>query len=198
MPHICVRSLELHAGYLVIVAVRHSTNHNHESCIWQLWEVTSSFFACALCQIRRWSLVASPPLLPHLPNLTCTFFQKHLHPLLPNPFGIIEIFQRQPLLKSLQKICNCCLPVQGSISQLFQTVLSWDNGPMLLPEKPSHPYFLPLVDYTNVRLPHHFGKLLQGEFRLLQANWGFAFSRTHVRRIIALIICIEFVIRNLW
>jgi hypothetical protein len=69
---------------------------------------------------------------------------------------------------------------------------------MLLLEKPSHPYFLPLVEGTKVGLPHLFGKLLQGEFRLLQADWGFAFSPAQVRRIIALGICIEFVIRNLW
>jgi len=100
--------------------------------------------------------------------------------------------------KSPKKICNRHLPAQGSISLLFQTVLSRNNGPMLLLEKPSHPYFLPIVECTNVGLPHPFGKLLQGEFRLLQASWGFSFSPAQVRRIIALIICIEFVIRNLW
>jgi len=76
--------------------------------------------------------------------------------------------------------------------------LSPDNGPMLPLEKPSHPYFLPLVECTKVGLPHPFDKLLQGEFRLLQADWGFTFSPAQARRIIALIICIEFVIRNLW
>ena len=64
---------------------------------------------------------------------------------------------------------------------LFQTVLSRDNGPMLPLETPSHPYFLPLVECTKVGLPHSFGKLLQGEFRLLQADWGFAFNPTQVR-----------------
>ena len=139
MPQICVQSLELHAGCLVIVTVWHSMNHNHESCICQLWMVTSRFFAHALCQICHQSLVASPPLLPGLSNVTCTFLQKHLHP---------------------------C--------------------------------FLPLVERTTVRLPHPFGKLLEGEFRLLQADWGFAFSPAHVRQIIALIICIELVQSNLW
>jgi len=69
---------------------------------------------------------------------------------------------------------------------------------MLVLEKPSHPYFLPLVECPKVGLPHPFGKLLQGEFRLLQADWGFAFSPAQVGRIIALILCITFVIRNLW
>jgi len=169
---------------------------------WKLYLATLghylSLFSRALTQICRWSLVASPSLLPRLPNITCTFLHKHLHPLSLNPFGIIEILHWQPGLKSLQKICNRHLPAQGSISQLFQTVLSWDNRPMPLLEKPSHPYFLPLVEGTKVGLPHHFGKLLPGEFRLLQANWGFAVSPAQVRRIIALSICIEFVTRNLW
>jgi len=43
VPHIWARSLELHPGCLVIVAVWHSMNHNHESCTWQLWEVNSRF-----------------------------------------------------------------------------------------------------------------------------------------------------------
>jgi hypothetical protein len=79
-------------------------------------------------------------------------------------------FYRQPLLESLQKICNRYLPVQGSISLLFQTVLSHDSGPIVLLEKPSHPYFLPLVECTKVWLPDPFGKLLQGEFHFLQAS----------------------------
>jgi hypothetical protein len=157
-----------------------------------------SFFAPALSQICRRSLVASPSLLPHLLNLTYTFYQKHLHPLLPNPFSIIASFQWQPGLESLQKISNGYLPVQRSISQLFQTVLSRDNRPILPLKKPSHPYFLPLVEGTKVGLPHPFVKLLQGEFRLLQASWGFAFTTAQVQRMIALSICIGFVIRNFW
>jgi len=160
MPHICVRSLELRAGCRVIVTIRHSTNHIHESCIWQLWDVTSRVFDRVLSQIRLRSAVTSRSLLPRLPNLTCTFLQKHLHLLLLNLFGIIKIFQRQPGLESFQKICNCHLPVQGSISQLFQTVLSWDNGPMLLLEIPSHPFFLPVVEGTKVGLPHPTAKCI--------------------------------------
>jgi hypothetical protein len=198
MTHIWVQILEMHAGCRVIVPIQHSTNYNNESCIWQLWDVTSQLIAHELSQIRRPSFVASPSLLPRLPNLTCTFLQKHLHPLSPNPSGNSEIFQRLPGLKSLQKICNRCRPAQGSISQLVQIVLSQNNRPMLLLEKPSHPYILPLVDGTNVGLPHPFDKLLQGEFRSLQANRGFAFSPAQVRQILALSICIEFVIRNIW
>jgi len=87
--------------------------------------------------------------------------------------------------------------MQGSISNLFQSVLPPDNGPMLLLEKPRHPYCLPLVERTIVGLPHPFGKLLQGELRLLQANWGFAFSTAQVRRIVALLSCIIFVVGQL-
>ena len=198
MPHICVQSSELHAGSLVIVAIWNWTNHNPESCICQLWKAIFRFLACAFCQICRRSLVASPPLLSRLPKLTCTILQNHLHPLLSNSFGSIEIFQRQPGFESLQKICNRRLPVQGSIPQLDQTVLCRDNGPNLFLEKPSHPSFLPLVEHTKVRLPHSIGKLLQGEFHLLQADCSCAFSPTQVRRIIALILGIEFFIRNLW
>jgi len=165
--------------------------------MWQLWNVTSQFFARALSQICRWSLVASPSLLPRLPNLTCTFFPKYLHPLSPNPFSIIEILQT-PGIESLQKICNRHLLVQGSLSQPFQTVLSRNNRPILLLEKPSHPYFLALVECNKVGLPYPFAKLLQGEFCLLQAHWGFAFSPTQVQQIITLSICIEFVMSNLW
>jgi len=51
---------------------------------------------------------------------------------------------------------------------------------MLLLPKRSHPYFLPLVECTKVGLPHPFAKLLQGEFRLLKADWGFAFGPAQV------------------
>jgi hypothetical protein len=68
---------------------------------------------------------------------------------------------------------------------------------MLHLEKPSHPYFLRLVEGTKLGLPYPFGKLRQGEFRLPQADWGMAFSRAQVRRIIVLSIYVEFVIRNL-
>jgi len=79
--------------------------------------------------------------------------------------------------------------VHGSISNLFQSVLPPDNRPMLLLEKPHHPYFLLFVERTIVGLPHPFGKLLQGELRLLQANWEFAICTTQVRRIVAFISC---------
>ena len=151
----------------------------------------------ALYQICRRSHVASPSLLSRLPNLTCTFLQTPFNPLLLSPFGIINIFQRKPGLESFQKMCKHFLPVQGSISNLFETVLCPDNGPMLLLQKPSHPYFLPLVQGTKVGLCHHFGKLLQGEFRLLQADWGFAFGTTQVQRIVAHLNCIIFVIGNI-
>jgi hypothetical protein len=87
--------------------------------------------------------------------------------------------------------------VQWSISQLFQPVLSLDYQPMLLLEKPSHPYILLLVEDTNLRLPNPFGKMLQGEYGLLQADWGFSFGPAQVRRIVTLIIRILLVIENL-
>jgi len=128
------------------------------------------FFARILTQIDCWSLVASPSHLPHLPNFGCTSLQKQLNALSPNSRGIMEIFPKQPGLECLQKICNHCLPVQRSMSQQFQTVLSPVNWAILLPKKPSHPYFLPLGEGTKVGLPHPFGILLQGEFGLFQAD----------------------------
>ena len=93
----------------------------------------------------------------------------------------VSKFPKAAPLESFRRICNCHLPVQLSISLLFQTVLSRDSGLKLFLEKPSHPYFLPLVECTKVGMPHPFGKLLKGEFRLLQADWGFAFSPAQVR-----------------
>jgi hypothetical protein len=179
--HIGLRGVELHATCRVIVAILHSTNHNHECCIWQHRDVTCRFFACSRFQSRRQWLVASPSLLPRLPNLTCTLLQTRLNPLSPNPFSITKDCQRQRFLETLQKFCNLHLPVQGAISQLLQTVLSRDNGPMLLFEKLSHPYFLPLVECSKVGVPHSCGKLLHREFRSLQDNWGFAWCPAQVR-----------------
>jgi len=68
---------------------------------------------------------------------------------------------------------------------------------MLFLEEPRHPYFLSLVERNIVGLPHRFGKLLQGEFGLLQADWGFTLCTTQVRRIVALFIWIIFVVGNL-
>jgi hypothetical protein len=144
VPHVCVQSMEYVAACLVIVAIWHSTNYNHESCILQYWDVTSCSFAHTLSQIHRQLLVSLPSLLPPLPQLSCTFPQTHVHPLLPNRFVIVKIFESQPGLESLHQICNYGLRLQGFISQLFQRVLSRDNGTMLLLEKLSHPYLLPL------------------------------------------------------
>ena len=172
-------------------------NHNRERCIWQLWEVTSCPLARTLYQICRWWLEASPSLLPCLSNFASTFLKKHPLPLPANPFRIIEIHQWLPVLECRQKICDRRLPAQGSISSWFQSVLPRDDGPMLLLKKALHPYLLPLVECTLIGLPHPFGKLLQRELCLLQANWGFAFSTALVRQIVALISCITFVVGHL-
>ena len=95
------------------------------------------------------------------------------------------------------KICNRCLPVEESIPKLFQPVLFPDYGPMHFLEEPSHPYIVPLVERTIVSLPHPFGKLLQGEFGLLQADCGFTLCTALVWRIVTLIICIIIHVENL-
>jgi len=145
-----------------------------------VFQTESRVGADALSQIRRRSLHASPTPFLRLSNIACTLLSTHLHPLPANPLSIIKIKQRQPVLECRQKISDRRLPVQGSIPNFFQPVLPLDNGPMHLLEKPCHPYFLPLVECTVVGLPHSFGKLLQGELHLLQANWGFAFCAAQV------------------
>jgi len=195
--HLCTK-LDVDCWMSGHCAAWHLMNHNHDSYIWQLWEVSSRNVTCALPQIHHLSLVASPSLLPHLPNLACTFLQTHLNPLALNPFGIIKIIRRQQVVKCHQNICNRRHPVQGAISQRLQLVLSLNNRPMLLHQKPGHPCFLPVIEGAKVGLPHHFCKLLQGEFSLLQADWGNALSTTQVWQIVALIICIVLVIENLW
>jgi len=116
--------------------------------------------------------------------------------MLANPFRIVENDQWQPVLDCLQTICNCFLPAQGSISNLFQTVLPLDYGLMLPLQKPSHPYFSPLVELPIVGLAHPFGKLLQEEFCLLHADWRFALCAAQVRGIITIINCIIIIVGN--
>ena len=105
--------------------------------------------------------------------------------------------------QSVREVC-VWLPDQftfcwwGSSLQLFEAVLSWYNEPMHLLQKPSHPYIHPLAEPTKVGLPHPVAKLLQGEFRLLHADRGVRVGPTHLRRIIAFVICIEFIKRNIW
>jgi len=169
----------------------------NKSHSWKLYMATlgSCLLLFCTCALPNMSPVVCclAYLLSRLPKLPCTFLQNHPNPLPPNPFGIIEVFQWQPALKSPHNVCNWHLPVQGSMSQLFQTVLSPDSGPMLLFQKPSNPYFFPHVEGTKVGLSHHCAKLLQGEFRLVQADWGFFFGPAHDWWIVNLTICIIFV-----
>ena len=55
----------------------------------------------------------------------------------------------------------------------------------------------PLLTLTILGLPHRFGKLLQGAFGLLHADWGCTICTAQVQRIVALIICIILVVGNL-
>jgi len=196
-PHIYIHSLGLFGGWNEILAIQHLANYNPEYCIWQLREVTSHHFVWALSQIHRWWIVAFPFLFRRLSNFTCTFLQTHLNPMVANPISIIKINQWQPVLKCHKHICDRRLLVQRSITNLFQTVPPPDNGLMLLPQKPHHSYFLPLVECTVVGLPHPFGKLLQWEFGLLQADCRFAFCTTQVWQIVTLISFIIFDVAHL-
>jgi hypothetical protein len=152
----------------------------------------------AHCHIGRQWLPVLPHLYPTLPNLTCSFDEKHLNRLSPNPFAIIKNLPMQPSHESYQNISNCCFPVQGSILQLFQTVLSQDNRLMHLLQQPSHPCFLSLFESTEIRLSHPSGKLHQGEFRLLQADYEYTSSTAQVQRIVTLFICMKLITRYVW
>lgn len=108
------------------------------------------------------------------------------------------MFQQHPFIKRWQTICNCNLWVQGSICKLCPTILPTHNTLILISSEPTFPHFLSLVECTNVGLPHLVGKLLQGEFSVLQTAWGFAFTATHVRHIIAHIIRILYIVDNVY
>jgi len=136
-------------------------------------------------------LSSSPP-KPYLHISSKTF-----QPTVAESIGHYQNVPKTARSRKHLKTSKHCLPDQGSISKLFQTFLSPENGPMLLLQKPSYPYFLPLVEGTKFGLPHPFGKLLQGVFRMFQADWGFAFETAKVRQIVALICCIIFIIGNL-
>ena len=150
MSHIGIQGLKWFRGSNHGIAIRHSLNHSNARCISQLWAVTSCLCAHKSAQIRRWSLVTSPSLFPHLPTLTCTCLEKYL----TNQLRIVKIIQHPPVFKCPQKICNRCLPVPGSISPLFQLVWCLDNGPILLLQRPSFLYFLPLVERSEDGLHH--------------------------------------------
>jgi hypothetical protein len=69
-----------------------------------------------------------------------------------------------------------------------------DNGQMLVLQRVSHPYFFPIVECTIVCLPHHVGKLSEGEFHMLQANVQLFISTAQVQPIVDLIFCVIIVV----
>ena len=75
MPHIGIRGWEVVWRLNDIAAIRHPMNHNHEHCIWQLWEDVSTLFACVLSQIRRQLRVQWRSLFPCLLNVAYTLLR---------------------------------------------------------------------------------------------------------------------------
>ena len=175
---ICVCGLQLLARCLVIVTLWHPRYHNLESCIWQLLEGTSCLVAWALSQICHWLHGALLSLRHRLLNHACTCLPEHFDPLSRKPHTIVKIFQSQPVLASDHPISTWGSTVLRFISKPFEMDLPLDNALMLFLQKPCHQYFLPLVECTKVWLPHPSAKLLQGEFSLLQTDWGIAFCET--------------------
>jgi hypothetical protein len=142
VPHIWVRSLELHAGCLVIFAVWHSTNYNREGCIWQLWEVTCWFLNHAPSQSCRRSIVALMSLLSCVTNLAPKCPHNQLNPLLPNSFSIVKTFQRQSGLESPQRLGNRLLAVQGPSRSIFKWFRPWIMDRFFFSRNPAtHTFF---------------------------------------------------------
>jgi hypothetical protein len=106
-------------------------------------------------------------------------------------------FPMHSVLDCLQKTWNHYLLVRGSTLQLFHAVLSPDNRLILLLKIPSHPPFLPLFDSILVVRLKSSGKLLQGDFRLLQADWGSTFGPAQVHQSVTFIMHIISIIGNL-
>lgn len=75
-----------------------------------------------------------------------------------NPFRHIKYSALRPVVRSHYTSSIHSLSVFESMPHYIQTVLSPDNGPMLLLHTLSRPYFLPLVECTKVGLTHSFGK----------------------------------------
>jgi len=56
------------------------------------------------------------------------------------------------------------------------TILSLHYTSILFIWNRYYPYFLSIIEGTSVEPTHAVGKLLQGEFSLVQADWSFIFS----------------------
>jgi len=76
----------------------------------------------------------------------------------------------------------------GSVPALWTDASSSETQP---------PILVPLIESTIVGLPHPFGKSLQGEFGLLQADWQLGFCTAPVWRIVAPINWIIIVVGHL-
>jgi len=114
--------------------------------------------------------------------------------------------------KSVQNYRNCLQSACSPMSAKYQKPLPSHGGVYLqvasnhsasgswadvFLQKPNHPYYLPVVDHTDVGLPHIFDILLQGELGLLRADWRFAFSPSHIQWIFTVIMCLIFVVGQL-
>lgn len=134
-----------------------------ESQPWQLYLATLVHYILCCCP----HALSNPSLATcclSLPSSSPPEHQFHIasNLLIPhsmNPLGIVKNFPTQAIFKSFQKLYICRPPVPGSISKLFHSDLSWNNGLMLVLQKPSNPLILPLVECTNVGQPCHIPKL---------------------------------------
>jgi len=78
--------------------------------------------------VACWLVIPSSP--PPEPRLHIS--SKTSQPTIAESIQHYRNFSKAARSRKSPTTCNCCLPVQGSILKLFQTVLSPDNWPMLL------------------------------------------------------------------
>ena len=155
---------------------------------------------CCQCTLPNTSPVACclafPSSLPPKPHLHISSTTSP-----PTVAESIRHYQKFPIPASSRRSLQNLQPLTPAARVHLSAVLNcsvpeeWTDASSK--KKISHTLFLPLVEGTKVGLPHPIGKLLEGECLWLQADWGLAVGPAQVRRIMALIICIEFVIRIL-
>jgi hypothetical protein len=152
------------------VDIRHLATNSNNHCTWQRQKVTSHHFARPLLEIHCQLFSGPHYLLPCQPHFPATCLPNYVHLPTMNVFSMVQFIQSLLVLECHRMVRNRCLPVKGSILQLFQIILPADNDPMLSFEQPGHIHSLPVVEHTVVGLPPPFRKFVQGEFGTHQAE----------------------------
>ena len=181
----CVRGSRLFGAYKVFTASQNLANHNHDHYITQLWEVTACQFTRAAPKFVASPVYASTPFLISL----ILFF--------PTAATSIQHYRHSPLAASPQIWAKELKPPITStrvnlkaVSNLFssQNIPQW-----YFSQNPATDNFFNLY-MQCIWTTWSLRNMYEREFGLHHADYGFAFSTTQVHRMIALIICIIFVV----